>query len=130
MERIVSRTGHVIRLPNGAKAEIRPQGVEADARVRCHSSRGRLVDVGLSLQVQTTTANVSDTEDGLPWHLVLERDVPVPCFRVLEGLALGCYHQYVVVGIVSSRVIHRTVRYAGVRLERWVAAQEDRVAHA
>src|ERR1035437_4359253 len=61
----------------------------------------------------------------LPFH----RQVPVPRFGILEGLALRGYGQGKEVGGSAAGVIHAAAGHIGRRLERRVAAQEDRVTH-
>ncbi len=104
-------------------------GVDVVAWVRRHDSRGWLVDVSFSLQVQTTPRHVSHTEKRLPEDLALDGEIPSPRFRILERFALCRHHQRNARGPSCSRVINGAQRDAGVGLERWISAKEDRIAH-
>src|SRR5712664_1351875 len=62
LQRSVHGVGHIVRLPNGTEALVRTYGVDVDARICCHGSEGRLIDVGFSLQMQTTARHVANTQ--------------------------------------------------------------------
>src|SRR5882762_6657851 len=104
-------------------------GIDVVAWVRRHDSSGWLVDVSFSLQVQTTPRHVSHTEKRLPEDLALDGEIPSPRFRILERFALCRHHQRNARGPSCSRVINGAQRDAGVGLERWISAKEDRIAH-
>src|SRR6267378_3852011 len=129
LERTVHGVCNVIGFPNGTVAQIRPMGVDVVAWVLRHDSCGWLVDVSFSLQVQTTPRDVAHAQERLPEHLALEGEIPSPRFRVLEGLALRRHHQRNARGPSYSGVINGAQRDAGVGLERWISAKEDRIAH-
>src|SRR5260370_27995854 len=94
------------------------------------NSRGRLIDVCLSLQVQTAAGYVPHAQERPPGQLALNREVPRPRLRGSKGFALRCHHKRNAGPAAASGVIRRAVGYAGVGLGPWISAQKDRVAHA
>src|SRR5437667_10889208 len=61
LERVICGIGDVIGLPNGAEPLKRPDGVDIDAWICCGYSQSRMIDVGLSLQMQAAASNVPHT---------------------------------------------------------------------
>src|SRR3981189_3757860 len=80
--------------------------------------------------MQATAPHIANAEKRLPEHLALEGEVPIPCFRVLKGLALGGHHQRNAGGPTCSRIVDGARGYEGVGLEGWISSEEPRVAHA
>src|SRR5439155_27067543 len=60
--------------------------------------------------------------------LPLHRKVPVPCLRVLEDFTLRSHGEGEQVGGSPAGIINVTAGNVGRGLERWIAAQEDRIA--
>ena len=58
------------------------QGVDIDAWISRDDWCGRLVDICLALQVQTTAAYVPHTKDRLPEHFALDSEITLD---LLEG---------------------------------------------
>src|SRR6266849_10505910 len=79
--------------------------------------------------MQAAARYISHTHERLPEHLALVGDVPGPRFRGLKGFALRCDQQRNVGCAASPGVICQAVVDTGVRLERRIPAEEDRVAH-
>src|SRR5260370_28026078 len=63
-------------------------------------------------------------------ELAVGGEVPGPRLGGLKRFALRCHHQGNAGRATSFGVTRRAVGYARVGLERWISAQEDRVAHA
>src|SRR5260370_5123875 len=135
---MVHGCGLISCLANRAEALIGAESVgitrvcrpRQKAWVRRHNSCRRLVDVGLSLQMQAATRHISHTHERLPEHLALVGDIPSPRFRRLEASALRCDHTRNVSCTARSRGICQAIGNTGVWLERWIPAEEDRVAYA
>ena len=106
LERVIAGTGDIIGFPNGAVAQIRPKGVDIDARIRSDNVGSRLVDISLPLQVQTATAHITKGENRFPEHFPLNGEVPVPRFRVFEGLALSGHYQGNTIRPAPARLVH------------------------
>src|ERR1700730_5989681 len=87
LQRVIKRAGHVVSLTDGIVAFIRTQGVDVDAGVSRNHGRGRLIDVGLALQMQSATAYVRSTDKRLPRQLSLNCEIPAPGLRILKGFA-------------------------------------------
>src|SRR5690242_2038643 len=126
---MVNGIGYVICFANRAEAFVGPQCVDVDTRIRCNYRRGRLINICFPLQVHSAAAYISHAQDGFPEQLPLHREIPVPCFWVLERLALRRYHQRQGIGPIPSWIIHTAERHARVRLERRIPAKEDRVTY-
>src|SRR5579859_1985298 len=80
--------------------------------------------------MQATAAHVPNAQLRLPEKLTLNSEIPRPCFRALERLALRGHYQRYAGGPARSGVIYCAKRYAGVRLEGRISAEEDRIAYA
>src|ERR1051326_2153118 len=109
LQRVVTGTGDVVRLTNGVVALEWAQSIQVDGRVhsasRSHNVRSWLVDVRLTLLVQTAAADIRDTEHGFQPDLPLDGEVPVPGLGILEITALRRYCQRKAVGRVPTWVI-------------------------
>src|SRR5260370_2766153 len=133
---MVHGVGNIICLSNRAEALIRAESVAITrvcrprqrAWARRHNSCRRLVDVGLSLQMQAATRHISHTHERLPEHLALVGDIPSPRFRRLKAFALRCDHPRNVSCTARSRGICQPIGNTGLWLERWIPAEEDRAA--
>src|SRR5207253_7374036 len=79
--------------------------------------------------MKTTTSHVGDAEESFQAELTLERDVPIPGFRIIETLTLAGHDQGYVPRAASSRIVHGTQRDTGIRLKRRIPAEEDGIAH-
>src|SRR5580765_5604299 len=106
LERLVDGICHIVRFPNRSVTFEWPQGIDVDAGVSRDYGCGRLVDVGLSLQVQATAAHVPNAELRLPEQLTLNSEIPGPRFRALERFALRGHYQRYAGGPARSGVIH------------------------
>src|SRR5205807_2055453 len=93
-------------------------------------TEGWLINVGLTLQMQATAADITDREERLPKQLALDGEVPIPRFRILERFALSGDNQRNSICTYATRIVGRTVGDACIRLEGRIAPQEDGVTHA
>src|SRR5262249_43411877 len=105
LQRVVSGCGDVVRLTDRSESFERTQVIEIGSGVRRHCCQRRLVDIGFTLQMKTSSSHISDGKERLQEKLSLKCHVPIPRFRSLEGLALGGYHQRDVSWSTTSGII-------------------------
>src|SRR4029079_10382355 len=120
----------VIRYPNDAEAFERPQKIRIDPGIRLHRARLQLIDVALSLRVQTPPSDISYLEDGVEPDLSLGGEAPVPRLRVLEDRILSGDDQREDIPGCAPRVIDSSSGNRCGRLQWRITSEEDRIANA
>ena len=124
---MVLRPAGVLGEADHPEAEVRPQRVRVDARVRLNRAGLQLIDVHFPLVVRRPPAHVGDFDGGRPRQFALDGHVPVPRLRDVEDWILHGDDQGEVAPGCPAGCVDRTVDHGLLYLKRRIAA-ERRIA--